>query len=160
MPRKKRNIGQDIYNAILDGLEQDASEWAVETELKYPKLRGSSILTRTNNKITVGFKSGKALAQLEEDIPARPIIGKYFQKVKRHQRKGTGKNKRGKTSVAAHTKTFKNYKPIQLRSGVWRMMNTIPKVEAKKPISKALRSRYRGKSMEKILKTAIENGMN
>ena len=153
--KESKKIISTMSTAIMESLQKDVSLWADEMEQTYPTWKGSRTIKRSDSqyqrKLEAGFNNAHA-NKLEDGVPAKPITGEYVQKVKSHKRKG----KRGATTVKAHTKTYKNSKPVQLRSGVWRVLTEMPKVKAEKIISKSVKSRYTGKNMNKLLAEAIK----
>ena len=141
-----------IKDAILLAIEKDSSAWMDDLEEKYPKWKGSRVLTKGQDSLTFGFDNTDA-DKLEVGSPAKPVIGTYIQKVKSHNRK----QGRSKQRIRRHSRTYKNHIPVQLPDGQWRMVSSIPEVKAKRPISKSATKRYTGKDMEELIADAIKD---
>ena len=76
-----------------------------------------------------------------------PVVGRYVQQVKTHNRKGK--------RVKAHQRFYNGYIPIQLQSGQWRMVSRV-----KKPASNSSTQRYTEKDMESLIVNAIKQAFN
>ena len=142
--------------ALLGAIEKDGTLWATEMEKKYPTWKGSRIIERGSDSIKIGFENTDA-AKREAGVPAAPIIGRYVQQVKTHNRNITGG---GSKRIRAHQRVYSGYRPIQLPNGQWRMMSALPAIKATKPISRSTTKRYTGKAMEKLIADAIKAEFN
>jgi len=142
-----------IKKAILSAIEKDSSVWMDDLEEKYPKWKGSRVLTKGEDSLTFGFDNTDA-NMFEVGSPAKPVVGRYIQQVSSHNRRPKGKSKQ---RIKSHRRVYKNHAPIQLSNGQYRMVSRIPEFKAKKPVSKSATKRYTGKSMEKLIADAIKN---
>ena len=140
-----------IKKAILAAVEKDSVKWSEDMEQKHPKWRGSRVSTKGRDSITFGFDNEYA-NKLEVGSPAKPVVGRYVQQVKSHNRK----QGRSKQRIRQHRRFYKNHIPVQLPDGQWRMVSSIPEVKATKPFSKAATRRYTGKDMEKLIADAVK----
>ena len=150
---------KSIMNAIVESVVKDIDKFSHQLEKKYPQWRGSRVLKRRGTpferKIIFGYKN-KHAEKLIAGSPSKPIRGKYVQQVKSHKRKGSGGQR---TRVKSHKRVYRNYKPVQLPDGQWRMLRNTVEVKGKNPIRESAIARYAGRPMEKLIVEAIKDEM-
>ena len=145
-----------IQKGLTVALERAAKKMFADMQTNYPSYadqipKSSAYIRLGGSNIEVGF-THPSVKDLDGGTDAKPIVGRYVQKVRRHTRK----LKSGRTiQVKDQIREYNGYKPLKTRKGTWYMADKTPSTGGNKFFTKAYEDNFLGDSFNTILKQAI-----